>query len=43
MNDVCCLTIPADHVAEVTRTLLGLYGAHAEALGATALGFFVLI
>jgi hypothetical protein len=39
MNDVCCLTIPADHVAGVTGTLLGLYGARAEALGATALAF----
>ena len=39
MNDVCCLTIPADHVAGVTETLLGLYGAHAEALGASALAF----
>ncbi len=39
MNDVCCLTIPADHVAGVTQTLLGLYGAYAEALGATALAF----
>jgi hypothetical protein len=39
MNDVCCLTIPGDHVARVTETLLGLYGAHAEALGATALAF----
>ena len=33
MNDVSCLTIPADHVAGVTETLLGLYGARAEALG----------
>jgi hypothetical protein len=39
MNDVCCLTIPADRVAGVTETLLGLYGAYAEALGATALAF----
>ena len=39
MNDVCCLTIPADHVAGVTETLLGLYGTRAEALGATALAF----
>jgi hypothetical protein len=39
MNDVACLTIPGDHVEGVTETLLGLYGAHAEALGATALAF----
>jgi hypothetical protein len=39
MNDVVCLTIPGDHVAGVTATLLGLYGAHAEALGAIALAF----
>jgi hypothetical protein len=39
MNDVCCLIIPSNHVAGVTETLLGLYGAHAEALGATALAF----
>lgn len=39
MSDVACMTIPADHVAGVTETLLGLYGAHAEALGATALSF----
>jgi hypothetical protein len=39
MNDVAYLTIPADHVDGVTETVLGLYGAHAEALGATALAF----
>ena len=39
MNDVACLTIPADHVAGVTETLLGLYGARADALGAAALAF----
>jgi hypothetical protein len=39
MSDIACLTIPGDHVEGVTETLLGLYGAHAEALGATALGF----
>jgi hypothetical protein len=39
MNDVACLTIPDAHVAGVTETLLGLYGTHAEALGATALAF----
>src|SRR5947207_9215651 len=39
MKHVICLTIPADQVAGVTATLLGLYGTHAEALGATALGF----
>jgi len=38
-DDVACLTIPGDHVEGVTATLLGLYGAHAEALGATALAF----
>lgn len=39
MNDVACVTIPGDQVAGVTETLLGLYGAHAEELGATALAF----
>jgi hypothetical protein len=39
MREFACLTIPEDHVAGVTATLLGLYGAHAEALGATALAF----
>jgi hypothetical protein len=37
MNDVAYLTIPGDHVEGVTETVLSLYGAHAEALGATAL------
>jgi hypothetical protein len=39
MNDVAYLTIPGDHVDGVTETVLSLYGAHAEALGATALAF----
>jgi hypothetical protein len=39
MNDIACVTIPADHVEGVTQTVLSLYGAHAEALGATALAF----
>jgi hypothetical protein len=39
MNDVTSLTIPGPHVAGVTQTLIGLYGAHAEALGAAALAF----
>jgi hypothetical protein len=37
MNDVAYLTIPGDHVGGVTETVLGLYGAHAGELGATAL------
>jgi hypothetical protein len=39
MNDIAYVTIPGDHVDGVTATVLGLYGAHAEALGATALAF----
>jgi hypothetical protein len=39
MNDVTCVTIPGDHVEGVTETVLGLYAAQAEALGATALAF----
>jgi hypothetical protein len=39
MNDIVCVTIPEDHVELVAETVLGLYGAHAEALGATALAF----
>jgi hypothetical protein len=39
MNDIACVTIPEDHVELVAETVLGLYGAHAEALGATALAF----
>jgi hypothetical protein len=39
MNDVACMTIAAEHVAGVTETLLGLYGAHAEAVAATALAY----
>jgi hypothetical protein len=39
MNDVACVTISGDQVEAVTETVLGLYGAHAEALGATALAF----
>jgi hypothetical protein len=39
MNDVACVTIPGEQVEAVTETVLGLYGAHAEALGATALAF----
>lgn len=39
MDDVTCVTIPGEQVEGVTETVLGLYGAHAEALGATALAF----
>jgi hypothetical protein len=39
MDDVACVTIPGDQVEGVTETVLGLYGAHAEALGATALAY----
>jgi hypothetical protein len=39
MNDIAYVTIPADHVEGVTETVLGLYGARAEALGASALAF----
>jgi hypothetical protein len=39
MNDFACVTIPGDHVDGVTETVLGLYGAHAELVGATALAF----
>jgi hypothetical protein len=39
MKDVACVTIPGDQVEAVTRTVLAVYGAHAEALGATALAF----
>jgi hypothetical protein len=39
MDDVAYLTIPRDHVESVTSTVLGLYGARAEALGASALAF----
>ena len=37
MGDVAYLTIPAEHVEEVRRTLLGTYSARAEALGGSAL------
>jgi predicted TIM-barrel fold metal-dependent hydrolase len=39
MDDVAYLTIPGDHVDSVTSTVLGLYGARAEALGASALAY----
>ena len=39
MSDIAYLTIPGDHVEGVMETVLGLYGARAEALGAIALGF----
>src|SRR3954464_6713758 len=39
MDDVAYLTIPAEHVASLTSTVLGLYGARAEALGASAQAF----
>jgi hypothetical protein len=39
MSDVAYLTIPSEQVATVTSTLLGLYGARAEALAASAQGF----
>jgi hypothetical protein len=37
VSDVAYLTIPAKQVEAVTKTVLGLYGARAEALGAVAL------
>jgi hypothetical protein len=39
VNDVAYLTIPGEQVAGVTETVLGLYGARAEAVGASALAF----
>ena len=39
MNDVAYLTIPAEQVETVTSTVLGLYGARAEALASSAQGF----
>ncbi|MEN3283524.1 MAG: hypothetical protein V7607_4664 [Solirubrobacteraceae bacterium] len=39
MDDVAYLTIPAEHVGSLTSTVLGLYGARAEALGASAQAF----
>jgi hypothetical protein len=39
VNDVAYLTIPANRVEGVTSTVLGLYGARAEALGASAMAF----
>lgn len=39
MSDVAYLTIPGEQVETVTTTVLGLYGARAEALAASALGF----
>jgi hypothetical protein len=39
VSDVAYLTIPGEQVETVTSTVLGLYGARAEALGATALAF----
>jgi hypothetical protein len=37
VSDVAYLTIPPEQVEAVTKTVLGLYGARAEALGAVAL------
>jgi hypothetical protein len=39
MDDVAYLTIPAEHVECLTSTVLGLYGARAEALGASTQAF----
>jgi hypothetical protein len=39
VSDVAYLTIPGDHVEAVTSTVLGLYGARAEALAASAHAF----
>ena len=39
MSDVAYLTIPGDQVETVAATVLGLYGARAEALAASAQGF----
>jgi hypothetical protein len=37
VDDVAYVTIPPEHVEQVTLTLLGAYSARAEALGASAL------
>jgi hypothetical protein len=39
VSDVAYLTIPSQQVETVTSTLLGLYGARAEELAASAQGF----
>jgi hypothetical protein len=39
VSDVAYLTIPGDQVETVTATVLGLYGARAETLAASAQGF----
>jgi hypothetical protein len=39
MDDIASVSIPGNHVDAVTETVLGLFGARAEALGATALAF----
>jgi hypothetical protein len=39
VSDVAYLTIPPEQVEGVTSTVLGLYGARAEALAASAQGF----
>jgi len=39
VSDVAYLTIPGEQVDTVTTTVLGLYGARAEALAASAQGF----
>jgi hypothetical protein len=39
MDDVAYLTIPGEQVESLTSTVLGLYGARAEALGASAQAF----
>jgi hypothetical protein len=39
VSDVAYLTIPGEHVETVTSTVLGLYGARAEALASSAQGF----
>jgi hypothetical protein len=39
MDDVACLTIPGEHVEGVAVTVLGLYAARAEELGAAVSAF----
>jgi hypothetical protein len=39
VSDVAYLTIPGEQVETVTSTVLGLYGARADALAASAQGF----
>jgi hypothetical protein len=39
MSDIASVRIPGEHVAAVTTTALGLYGAHASEVGASAAAF----